>query len=112
MNYSFFDNDQEVLSVFPWIRFFAHVSAKTYSNFKKYEWFRKLLKFTFRCNVPQTSIIIYVKVTRENVNYQLLKIINKKLLKGVTQKYLKTLYASMPNCLQAVIDHPRSHIKY
>ena len=48
----------------------------------------------------------------ESVNYSLLKKVGKKVLEGVTQKSLETLYASMLNRLQAVIDNPRSNIKY
>ena len=110
MNYSLFENDKEIASVFLCIWIFAHISAKIQLIFKKYEWFRKLLKSSLRCNVPQTSIFIHKKVTRENLNYSLLKKSSKKVLKAVTQKYLETLYVSMPNRLQAVVDNPRSHI--
>ena len=36
----------------------ANISANIQSISKKYEWFGKLLKSTFRCNVSQTSIFI------------------------------------------------------
>jgi len=55
---------------------------------------------------------ILLKSYKEKLELYTFEKNGKKVLKGITQKYLETLYASMPNHLQAIIDNPRSHTKY
>ena len=45
-------------------------------------------------------------------NWERLKNIARKVWRGITPRYLKNLYQSMPRCMQAVIDNHRGHTKY
>ena len=62
--------------------------------------------------LPKLLSLFIKKLQSKTWIFHYRKKVGKEVLKGVSQKYLETLYASMPNHLQAVIDNPRSHIKY
>ena len=53
----------------PYLIFIGSYLSKTLSIFNKYERFVKLLKLSFKRNVPQISILIHKKLTRENMIY-------------------------------------------